>query len=294
MTARSAQLMIDECDEVARLAQSAAVLMAAGLAPDRVWGYLGVSLAQIQARPQPSWRSLASGWAIATTVGAPMAQSMRRLATALREGAEVVRDVQTALAGPQSAGRLILFLPVAALGLGSLLGFNSLEVLFLRPVGWGCLLVAGVLIYGGARWSRSLTTRAIPRSWNPGLRAELMAMALGGGVSLDRAQRLVSQELAVPAAPTGSVQPAEPNTLELAGIARVLALADEAGVPAAELLRAEAEKQRYEARARGQRDAQRLGISLLLPLGLCILPAFVLVAVVPLIVAVLSSTSFGF
>jgi tight adherence protein B len=121
-----------------------------------------------------------------------------------------------------------------------------------------------------------------------------MAMALGGGVSLDRAQRLVSQELAVPAAPTGSVQPAEPNTLELAGIARVLALADEAGVPAAELLRAEAEKQRYEARARGQRDAQRLGISLLLPLGLCILPAFVLVAVVPLIVAVLSSTSFGF
>ena len=299
--------MIDECDEVARLAQSAAVLLSAGLSAERVWTYLGRSLAEVQKETGPSWRSLASGWAVAMTVGAPMAVSMRRLAVALREGADVVRDVQTALAGPRSARRLILFLPLVAVGLGTLLGFNSLEVLVMRPLGWMCVVLAAFLIYSGARWSAKLTNRAIPESWNPGLQAELTAMALGGGVSIDRARMLVAQELKV-ASDSEFPEPEQPDSeqpdseqpdseqpdSEQRDIARVLALAEDAGVPAAELLRAEAERQRYEARARGQAAAARLGVQLLLPLGLCILPAFVLLAVVPLIVSVLSSTTFGF
>jgi tight adherence protein B len=126
--------------------------------------------------------------------------------------------------------------------------------------------------------------RATPLSWNPGLRAELTAMALGGGTSIERAQELVAGELGV----------ADPADEEATGILGILALAEDAGVPAAELLRAVAERQCYDARAAGQAGAQRLGVQLLLPLGLCVLPAFVLVGIVPLIVAVLSSTSFGF
>ena len=289
--------MIAEYDEVARLAQSAAVLMGAGLSADRVWTYLGVSLAEIATRPETSWRSFASGWAVATTVGAPMAQSMRRLASALREGAEVVRDIQAALVGPASATRLMLFLPIAAVGLGALLGFNSLEVLFGRPLGWACIGFSALLIYSGAKWSAKLTARATPASWNPGLRAELTAMALGGGTSIARAQQLVDVELGE--VERGDEEPGRDDRgrakgIESTAIARVLALAEDAGVPAAELLRAEAERQRYDARAAGQAGAQRLGVQLLLPLGLCSLPAFVLVGVVPLIVSVLSSTTFGF
>lgn len=276
--------MIAEYDEVARLVQAAAVLMGAGLSADRVWTYLGVSLADIAARPEPSWRSFASGWAIATTVGAPMAQSMRRLAAALREGAEVVRDIQAALVGPAAASKMIVYLPIAAAGLGALMGFNSLEILLFRPLGWGCICFSTLLIYSGAKWSAKLMERATPLSWNPGLRAELTAMALGGGTSIERAQELVAGELGV----------ADPADEEATGILGILALAEDAGVPAAELLRAEAERQRYDARAAGQAGAQRLGVQLLLPLGLCVLPAFVLVGIVPLIVAVLSSTSFGF
>jgi len=227
---------------------------------------------------------------------------MRRLAMALREGAEVVREIQAALVGPTSASKLILFLPVVALGLGVLLGFNSLEILMFRPLGWACVVISAFLIYSGAKWSKKLTDRATPLSWNPGLRAELTAMALGGGASLERAVSLVSAELGESsslgadgsvAAGSAETTPGEGDS-EAADIARVLALADEAGVPAAELLRAEAERQRYEARAAGQAAAQRLGVQLLLPLGICVLPAFVLVGVVPLIVSVLSSTTFGF
>ena len=71
---------------------------------------------------------------------------------------------------------------------------------------------------------------------------------------------------------------------------RVLDLAVRAGVPAAELLRSEADQLRRDARTAGQRRAVTLGISLLVPLGVCVLPAFMLLGVVPLLVTVLSTT----
>ena len=70
----------------------------------------------------------------------------------------------------------------------------------------------------------------------------------------------------------------------------MLDLSSRAGVPAAELLRSEAEQLRRDARSAGQRRAATLSVTLMLPLGLCVLPAFMLVGVVPLLISVLSST----
>jgi tight adherence protein B len=70
----------------------------------------------------------------------------------------------------------------------------------------------------------------------------------------------------------------------------VLELAQRAGVPAAALLRAAAEDVRDDAAAAGLAAAERLSVRLVLPLGVCVLPAFVLVGVVPVVVGVLSST----
>jgi len=64
-----------------------------------------------------------------------------------------------------------------------------------------------------------------------------------------------------------------------------LGLALRAGAPGAELLRdAAAEVRRRRARE-AQRRAQALGVRLVLPLGACALPAFVAVAVVPVVVS---------
>ncbi|WXF90273.1 hypothetical protein WDV91_12795 [Curtobacterium flaccumfaciens pv. flaccumfaciens] len=73
----------------------------------------------------------------------------------------------------------------------------------------------------------------------------------------------------------------------------VLDLARRAGVPAAGLLRRAAEDVRDEAAADGLVAAERLAVRLVLPLGVCVLPAFVLVGVVPVVVGVLSSTVGG-
>ncbi|WFR66665.1 hypothetical protein P9139_18265 [Curtobacterium flaccumfaciens] len=80
------------------------------------------------------------------------------------------------------------------------------------------------------------------------------------------------------------------SATEAARLREVLALSRRAGVPAAALLRAAAEDVRDDAAAAGLAAAERLAVRLVLPLGVCVLPAFVLVGVVPVVVGVLSST----
>ncbi|WP_111720577.1 type II secretion system F family protein [Homoserinimonas sp. OAct 916] len=82
----------------------------------------------------------------------------------------------------------------------------------------------------------------------------------------------------------------EPNSCEHAIVDHVLALATRAGIPAAQLLRAEAAQLRRQARYDGQKAVAAVAVKLMIPLGLCVLPAFMLLGVAPLLMAVLSST----
>jgi len=65
---------------------------------------------------------------------------------------------------------------------------------------------------------------------------------------------------------------------------RLLALT---GAPSAVLLRAEATRLRQERQRELQRRAAALGVKLVLPMGLCALPAFMLLGVVPVLIALL-------
>jgi len=137
-------------------------------------------------------------------------------------------------------------------------------------------------VIAGARWNRRLVVAARQLDPSPGLALELLAIAAAGGGSIDRARETVSAVLA--SAGLGGIEEAE----------EVLGFARSAGVPVAALLRAEAEERRRDARAAAQQRAAALGTRLLLPLGVCILPAFVLVGVLPVIVAIVSSTLAAF
>jgi tight adherence protein B len=59
-------------------------------------------------------------------------------------------------------------------------------------------------------------------------------------------------------------------------------------------LRAEAEELRRLARARSAKKAAVLSVRLMLPLGLCILPAFMVLGVAPLALSLMASTVQGF
>ena len=293
-------------DAVARVVQRLAVLLDAGIAPVSAWqhaaagsgsavatavvgrGGVGRELAEhlLEARvlapaaERSAWSALAAAWWVAVESGAPLAPTLRRFAETLRALAQSAREVEVALAGPVATSRIVLALPGVGLLFGGLLGFDALRILVTTPAGWVTSAIGLLLVAGGFRWNRRLVAAARAVDATPGLALELLAIAVAGGASVDRSRRLVEVTLA------------EAQLPPLGGEAdAVLAFSRAAGVPAAAMLQAEAEELRRTARSQAQRRAAELGTRLLLPLGLCILPAFIALGVAPIVLAIVSSTA---
>lgn len=272
-------------DETARLVQRLSVLLAAGVSPTNAWSYLdghehlGEGLPGSLASIEPG---LAAAWRVATAAGAPLAPSLHQFAAGLRSLGDAQRETQVALAGPVATARLVLALPVVGILFGMILGFNTLGTLFTTVPGLLCLAAGVALLLAARRWNRTLVAAAQPTEALPGLRFDLLAIAVAGGGSLDRALDTVESALAEFAV----TSPGDAGA--------VLELSRRAGVPAAALLRAEADEARRDARAAAQKAAAVLGVRLMIPLGVCVLPAFMLLGVAPLLIAVISSTVAGF
>lgn len=288
---------------VAAVTQRLAVLLAAGVAPASAWAHIAygtsgavsnavaagdparipeslrVASLGLPALEAQGWRGLAAAWSVAAAAGAPLAPSLREYAASMRDLSQVQRDIGVALAAPVATARVVMALPAVGILFGLAMGFNTLEVLFTTPVGWVCLALGLALIVSALAWNRRLVASAQPRDASPGLACELMAIAVSGGGALDRARVLVDKALAECGVVAGA-----------ATVDEVLDLSRRAGVPAAELLRSEADEQRRAARSEAQQRAATLSVRLMLPLGLCILPAFMVLGVVPLLVSVISST----
>ncbi len=285
-----------------------AVLLQAGVAPARAWEHLArtgdAAAAHVVASvergmPLPdavatagsdAWREVAAAYRVASVVGAPLADCLRTLAVALRDAREAADDVRVALAEPAGTARLMGWLPLVAVGLGAALGFDTLGTLFTNPLGLGCLVGGIALIAAAHRWTSRLVRTAAAAHGIPGLDAELIAIALSGGVSVDRARSVVQEAQALAAgagpaaAPAGGTDESRLDTVDA-----VLSLSRAAGVPAAELLRASAAHARHRARIDGRLRAAKLSSRLLIPLGVCTLPAFLLLGVAPMLLSVMST-----
>lgn len=291
-------------ESVATLVERLAVLTGAGIAPLSAWRHAAVEgapadaqrvvagldsahelpdrlaevAASVRSADRSAWAALAATWWIATEAGAALSATLTRSAEVLRALAQGAREVEIALAGPTATSRVVLALPAVGLALGGLLGFDVIGALATVP-GLICVLAGGILIVVGVRWNRRLIRVARDVDATPGLAFELFAVALAGGASIDRARKLVG----VACTECGLGPP--DDTVDA-----VLAFARGAGVPAVVLLRSEADGRRRAARAIAATRAAELETRLLLPLGLCVLPAFVLLGVLPIALAILSST----
>lgn len=294
------------------MVQRLGVLLAAGVAPVSGWAYIAdaargsaatgargvadaaargdsiseaiVAVAGSHRTDATAWRGLAAAWLVASDAGAPLAATLAELAASLRSLAQNQRDLETALAGPAATARMVMVLPVVGILFGMALGFDSLRILFTTPPGLVCLALGSVLMLLAQLWNQRLVRRARPVHLTPGLALDLMAIAVSGGASLSRARRVVAD-----ARETCGIG----NDGSAAAIEEVLELSRRAGIPAAALLRSEATEARRTARSAGERRAATLAVTLMLPLGLCILPAFMLLGVAPLLIAVISSTVIG-
>ncbi|WP_372968475.1 type II secretion system F family protein [Microbacterium sp.] len=279
--------------------QTLAVLLQAGAAPHAAWRHLasisdpsaesivrrldeGAPLVPAIEAEGGHWRDLAAAWEVATIVGAPLVDVLRAIAETLRDASSAADDVRIALAEPAGTARLLLWMPFAGLLLGFALGFDTLAVIG-TPLGAACVGGGLLLVFAARVWTRRLLSRAQPSLGTPGMQEELLAVALSGGASIERALSLVG----VSAVPRDG---ADGGTGDDSRIRSVLELSQTAGVPAGELLRAAAGQARHSARIEGRLRAAKLSTALLIPLGVCTLPAFLLLGVAPLLLSVLAST----
>lgn len=275
------------------------VLLEAGLPPLAAWGYLGEQhplAARIASADGPErlpeaileftrddsaaadWACVAAAWRVAAESGAPLSATLERLGGVLVATDDARREVAVALAGPLATSRIVLALPVLGLLGGALLGVDTLGVLATTAPGWFLLIAGTGLLLVARRWMRRLVARASDSDPTPGLACELVAVAVSGGGSAQAALERVAEALAEAGLPADDAA------------APTIAFARRAGVPLAALLRAEAREARRGSQAAVRMRVASLGTRLLLPLGLCVLPAFVALGVAPLLLAMIGAT----
>jgi Flp pilus assembly protein TadB len=163
------------------------------------------------------------------------------------------------------------------------------------PVGLVCAVAAwwltGRMESPAVRRRRELLTAAVPHV------VDLMAACLAVGLSPAAAVEEISTAVDAPAADELAaltarlrlgVDPAEvwrdlSGHPQLGGLGRSISRAVETGASVAEAMQRLAEDLRRRSRAEVEAKARAVGVKAAVPLGLCLLPAFVLVGVVPLV-----------
>lgn len=94
--------------------------------------------------------------------GAPLAQLVARLAAVETARADAAHELDAALAGPRTSGRLLAVLPAAGCLLGSLSGARTIAFLLGTGAGGACLVLGVLLDAAGLLWLDRLAAGAGP------------------------------------------------------------------------------------------------------------------------------------
>lgn len=256
------------------------------------------------------------------SAGAPLATSLERAAEHAEERIDALLGRQSALAAPRATGRILSWLPLLGLGLGVLMGSDPVGVLTGSILGALTGLLGLGLAFAGRRWTAALVHRAEVESARPSTRvanaeSEMEKPASpAGAVPIDTA--LVLELLAAqlraglaPLAALGTLAEAL-NSRPLHTVCQhlqmgsgwgsawsgsaagtfgelrdALAPAYTGGAPSTALLLSLADAHRLSERRAAERAAGKLSVALVVPLGLCSLPAFICLGIVPILISLL-------
>lgn len=264
------------------------------VAPVGSYVALGGSPAEALARAEtilgPSARALARCFALQRATGGSLPRLLERVADAVERDAASARTSSAATSGARLSGRLVAGLPLAFVPLTS--GGSPLRA----GVPGVVLLTVGVALgVAGLWWIGRLVPRADAGDDGAAALADDLAAALCGGVGL------------IPALEAAAAHPPQGLEEELARAARRVrlgagwtdALSREGdplrslaeviersrvwGVPAARPLRDWARTRRAEVRTEMQRALRRAPVLMVVPLTVCVLPSFALLAFGPFV-----------
>lgn len=317
-------------DDLATVLEHAATVLGTGVAPSLAWEAVAhahaaepaAHIAQRVARTPPALlnfdensplRTLPQGAAlvlclqVCEATGAPLAGLLRSLASTLRSLTDARRARESAFAGARTTAHILMALPLIAIALGYVIGADPLRMLGGSWLGLLLLAIGALLMTAGWVWMRALLRSAEPPRYemDPVIIIDVLAHTIGSGLPLDAAFSRIAEALhntkpgpelrrAGHALHLGAppVQALEHLDGELSRIRTSVVLSHSTGAQLAPLLEeASAEIRRVRMREI-ERAAATLNVRLVLPTGLTILPAFVVLGIIPVVTDLLT-TYFG-
>lgn len=292
----------------------AIALLEAGLPPARVWELIDVEIdnngiplvnAAVWAAQPMVGTAVIAACVLARETGMPLARVLARVDDVMAREHDARDAAEAELAGPRMSAKVLRWLPLVGVMLTVAVDPAAIHMLLTSPLGWTLLVAAGLLTWAGSAWMARLVRRAgAPRE--KGLPVVVVlalvdaALAAGLDVSsalartadaVDGEHRVVLRSMAAALAYGGRATPAEGPLAQ--ALDRPLYLAQLVGAPARHGLRGAMMRLEREARRQAAKAAGELGVRLAIPLAMCLLPAFALAGVVPLIIAVITGADLG-
>lgn len=245
------------------------------------------------------------------SAGAPLATSLERAAEHAEERIDALLGRQSALAAPRATGRILSWLPLLGLGLGVLMGSDPVGVLTGSILGALTGMLGLGLAFAGRRWTAALVHRAEVESAasngveqtsnvppvDTALVLELLAAQLRAGLAPlaalgtlaealnSRPLHTVCQRLQMGSNWGSAWSGSAAGTF--GELRDALAPAYTGGAPSTALLLSLADAHRLSERRAAERAAGKLSVALVVPLGLCSLPAFICLGIVPILISLL-------
>jgi tight adherence protein B len=218
----------------------------------------------------------------ASDSGSSMGSEIEFIAEVLSSRDRALQKIEIAHASPKSTARLMLWLPIVTLVMAQLLGWGVLDTVFEKPIVLVSLGLGILLLLSAKLVTSRLLKKAKPEYNYEGFYLLGVAMQLSAGANLPEAQhRALTNYL--------TVFGLKPPVSDLSAMVEISELVEKSGARAVELLRRQAQKMQEEIMFSTEVKIERLGIKLMLPLGLGVLPAFIFLAIVPLMVTTLGA-----
>ena len=247
--------------------QRLASLLEAGLSLAKAKHELAAELADLEpAVAQQLERLLA----LAERFGSPTGNLLAHLARDCRRRARLADRINLISALPKATATLVGWLPLGCLLAAQLFGLNPFDAIFHNALA-GTSVAMGLLLL----WmSRQITRHMV---------AEAQKLVSARGAELDSVAEVTLAVLA--GLPIGRVLELGANSK----VRKTLELADRNGVAVSSLLRNQLAMEQDAVALEIETAIERLQVRLLLPVGLLVLPALVLLAVLPTGIALLSN-----
>ncbi len=207
---------------------------------------------------------------LARETGAPRSRLLLLVADALDENEGLRREATIAATAARHSAVVLSALPIATALASALFGVDAIGFLLTTPPGWVCLVMGVGATLAGWRWMAALRGRVATPALETGILVDCVAEVLSVTGLTPNAAELVASC----ARRWGVIH-------EWDDVCTIREIGRNTGIPVANLLRHRAAELRRATRFDVRGQIEELPGKLLIPLGVCLFPAFITLTVIP-------------